>query len=79
MVVNLLNKSETDTNVLLTRINDDIPIGNVAFVSVIGGTYGSSFLAIVYKTSNKYGAALTFGYDSEVKRYVLYNGVWKMG
>ena len=76
---NLLDASEADIDVLLTRISDDIPINNVVFVSVTGGAYGSSSLAIVYLTSDKYGAALTFGYDSEVQRHVLYNGVWKLG
>lgn len=78
MRVNLLNDSEEDTNVLLTRISDDIPIGNVVFVSVTGGAYGPSYLMIVYLTSDKYGVALTFGYSSEVQRYALFDGVWRL-
>lgn len=78
MGANLLDASEANIDVLLPRISGDIPIGYVVFVSVNGGAYGSSYLAIVYLTSDKYGVALTFGYDSKVERHVLYNGVWKL-
>ena len=38
--------------------------------------FGSAFLAIIYKTSDQYGVAFTFGYDEQPTRHVLYGGEW---
>ena len=61
----------------MARIGSDIPVNNVVFVTVIGGAYGSSFLAIVYKTSEEYGVAFVFGYETNPQRIRLYNGTWE--
>ena len=61
----------------MARIGGDIPVNNVVFVTVVGGACGSSFLAIVYKTSETYGAAFVFGYGNEPQRIRLFDGTWE--
>ena len=50
---------------------------NVPVMAVTLSTgFGSAFLAIIYKTSDQYGVAFTFGYDEQPTRHVLYGGEW---